>query len=61
MMMNADTDDLLAMYNQLLPILGINFDAEVLSHGHQLIVTNLKLFFPGQGHQFKDTEDLQRS
>ena len=33
MMMTDDTDDLLAMYNQLLPILGINFDEEVLSQG----------------------------
>ena len=28
-MMTDDTDDLMAMYRQLLPILGINFDSEV--------------------------------
>ena len=59
--MTDDTDDLLAMYNQLLPILGINFDEEVLSQGHQLHIAILKLLISGQGHQSKDTEDLQRS
>ena len=61
MMMTDDTDDLLAMYNQLLPILGINFDEEVLSQGRQLLVATLKLLISGQGHQSKDTKDLQRS
>ena len=59
--MTDDADDLLAMYNQLLPILGINFDEEVLFQGHQLLVATLKLLILGQGHQSKDTKDLQRS
>lgn len=29
-MMTDDKDDLLVMYRQLLPILGINFDSEVI-------------------------------
>ena len=52
--MTDDTDDLLAMYNQLLPILGINFDEEVLSQGRQLLVATLKLLISGQGHQSKN-------
>ena len=30
MMMTDDTDDLVAMYRQLLPILDIDFDSEVI-------------------------------